>query len=90
VSWSADGKRLVSLGRDNETRIWSLESGQTDAILYPLIEGAYVLFTTDGRILANRPGDFDTEFSFLVERPSGQMESVSYAEFARRAKLETR
>jgi WD40 repeat protein len=53
LAFSADGRRMATVGSDRAARVWDLASGQTVAKLsLPLAGGSDVAFTPDGQSLA--------------------------------------
>jgi WD40 repeat protein len=84
LSWSTDGQRLLSVGRDGTTLLWSLQTGRPLLRFETARDQQLTLITEDGRIFGPSSQRLDQEFWALVEKPSGEMETVGYSEFLRR------
>lgn len=85
LTWSTDGRRLLSVGRDHTTFLWSLETGRPQLRFETSRQGDLTLITEDGRIFGPPTRDLNQEFWALIEKPTGEMETVDYAEFLQRA-----
>lgn len=84
LTWSAERKRITSVQRDNATRLISLETGRSELTFEPIGDGDTILITADGRIIGAPANKLDQEFVALLEKPSGEMEIVSYSDFLKR------
>ena len=84
LSWSTDGQRLLSVARDGTTLLWSLQTDKPVLRLETARDQQLKLITEDGRIFGPPPQRLDREFWALVEKPSGEMETVGYADFLKR------
>jgi WD40 repeat protein len=83
--WSPDGQRLITRDRDNGLRIWSTKDWTMEAIILPLPLNKLATISADGRFVHGDPKAIDDMFLFLVETPTGAMETISYPEFQKRA-----
>jgi len=90
LTWSPDRKRITSVQRDNSTRLWSLESGRTELTFEPFGDENTILITADGRIVGAPADKLDQEFVALLEKPSGEMEIISYTDFLKRTEQSER
>lgn len=87
LTWSTDGKRLLSRARDGSMRVWSLAAGRPELIFWPLIDGTWLMLTDDGRRVGGSDSGIARTFLFLREQPSGAMQIVDYATFLKQAGL---
>ena len=81
LTWTADGEHLISLARDRTTLLWSLKTGRPVMRLEADAAGNVTLITQDGRIFGPSTDQLDHDFWALIEKPSGEMQTVGYAEF---------
>jgi WD40 repeat protein len=84
LTWSTDGQRLLSVGRDHTTLLWSLATGRPQLRFETARQGDLTLITEDGRIFGPATRHLDEEFCTLIEKPTGDMETVDYDDFLQR------
>jgi WD40 repeat protein len=82
--WSSDGQRLFSVARDRTTVLWSLQTGRPLLRFETARDQELTLITEDGRIFGPPPQRLGREFWALIEKPTGEMETVGYSEFLQR------
>jgi len=84
LTWSPDKKRITSVQRDRTTRLWSLETAHPEMTFEFFGFLDTILITANGRIIGAPANKLDQEFVALLEKPSGEMEIVSYTDFLKR------
>jgi WD40 repeat protein len=84
LNWSTDGQHLSSLTRERTTQLWSLKTGRPVLRFDAAADETVTVITEDGRIFGPPTERLNREFWALVERPSGEMETVGYADFLKR------
>jgi len=84
LTWSTDGQRLLSVARDHTTQLWSLQTGRPQLRFETARQRELTLITEDGRIFGPSTRQLDEEFWALIEKPTGDMEIVGYADFLQR------
>ena len=87
LTWSTDGKRLLSRCRDGSMRVWSVATGRPELIFTPLADGTSAILTADGTQIGGSETGIRETFLFLEEKPSGAMQILDSADFMKRAGL---
>lgn len=82
--WSNDGRHLVSLTRERTTQLWSLDTGRPVLRFEAAADQAVTVITEDGRLFGPPQERLNHDFWTLFEKPSGEMETVGYADFQKR------
>jgi WD40 repeat protein len=82
LAWSPDSKRIVSGGwLDGTLRVWNIETGKTEWQALQLETDSAVTLSSSGQPLHGDRELLESAMWYLVEKPDGTVESLSFSEF---------
>ncbi len=84
LSWSPDGKQVASVGLDGALRVWDVDPGRLAWMAMYVDQTRIVTLSAAGEVLDGEAAAVEETLRYLLERPDGSMEILTYSELLKR------